>query len=397
MQENLVKAIQTKKIDFDVEKAFGTEPSWEGITGREDNYRSLVTHALTWANAAFDHEELKQHALEYAISINKNIDRLAKMPSWKFMQIGKIAWLANNGCPITEDFITKLTSGINQLATEDFIEEEPAIETIAKRSRTENRTKLFSTKASELMSWIDEITDSAVIDNTPVDDSDVYRKLSGDKLDIRIADIIYNRLILQHKHYEKEEELLNRLKEDAIIEEFDSREVFESYLSDIGLHKDALVSVLNQIGSYLGNKKALKKSERKLGSKIAVKRLENQVSKVNFKVHDTAYQVSSISPASIVGAPTFVAFNTKNRKLSVYVAKDETGLDIKGTSIHNYDEEKSYQILLKRSERLKEIQSQTASKLKYIVSGIRAKTDAVTGRINEHTILLKAYKDTYPE
>ena len=400
MQDSLVKAIQTRKYDFNIDRAFGSEPSWDGITGEEDNFRTLVMNAINWANAALDYDELKKETLEYLIATNRSIEHLDRVTSWKFTQAGKLAFLYNGGCPLSNHIIAKLEAEIVKINEAAKIPNEEGVEEDKpKVSRSENKANLLNKKASELVSWIDELIDTSILDETVnLDESEVYRKLGIDKVDIKVVSLVHDQLTNRYKKFLTEEREIDRLKDDVIVAEFDNNETYNSYVNDIHQQVSSLVNILNQLASYLGNKKLLKKSERKLGGKVATKRIENKVSNLNFKVQDNEFKLSSISPASIIGMTTLATFNTSTRKLSVFMAIDEAGLDIKGTTVHNYNEDTSYQIIIKHADKdLKEIQSKSVKRLKQVVSWIRAKKSKVSGRINEHTILLKAYSEEYPK
>jgi Pyruvate/2-oxoacid:ferredoxin oxidoreductase gamma subunit len=111
---------------------------------------------------------------------------------------------------------------------------------------------------------------------------------------------------------------------------------------------------------------------------------------MKFLAESKEYGLKSISPEKIISSTMLVVFNEKYRTLTVYHAKDPRGLGVKGTTITNYDEEKS---VTKKLRKPKEVLAK--------LSGVRAVTNAIaaiktkpakmTGRINENTVLVGAY------
>ena len=57
-------------------------------------------------------------------------------------------------------------------------------------------------------------------------------------------------------------------------------------------------------------------------------------------IKDAENKIASISPSKIVGAEVLFLFNSKTNQLSYYHARDRGGLEVKGTSILNFDEDK---------------------------------------------------------
>ena len=123
------------------------------------------------------------------------------------------------------------------------------------------------------------------------------------------------------------------------------------------------------------------------------------VSKLQYSKEDTKYNLKSIDPKDIITAEQLWVFNTKTRKLGIYVAsvldprglnREGTGLSVKGTSVQGFDPEKSVQKTLRKpEEQLTEFMKCGPVKSKTFFSEIKSMEIALTGRINPDTILLK--------
>ena len=101
----------------------------------------------------------------------------------------------------------------------------------------------------------------------------------------------------------------------------------------------------------------------------------------------------------IIGATEVWVFNTKTRKLGKYVAmntdpkglaREGTGLTVKGTTILGFNEEQSVQKTLRKpDEQLREFAKSGKVKLRKFLEDIKTTDIKLTGRVNNETIILK--------
>ena len=114
------------------------------------------------------------------------------------------------------------------------------------------------------------------------------------------------------------------------------------------------------------------------------------VAKLKFMKSNEPLKLVSINPADIIGAGELWIFNTKTRKLGKYVASEFNTLNVKGTTITNFDEFKSIQKTIRKpEEKLKEFKAANKVALRKFLDEINATDTKMNGRINEETILLK--------
>ena len=118
---------------------------------------------------------------------------------------------------------------------------------------------------------------------------------------------------------------------------------------------------------------------------------EQLVSKTKYEINNEEYKITSIKPQDIIGASKLIVFNTKYRQLTIYYAKDLSGLSVKGSTLQNFSVDKS------ETRRLRKPHAMLQESLKGIRAFDRAwntlktKTSKPTGRINDKTIILKAF------
>jgi len=114
------------------------------------------------------------------------------------------------------------------------------------------------------------------------------------------------------------------------------------------------------------------------------------VAKLKFLKTNEPLKLVSINPTDIIGASELWIFNTKTRKLGKYVANEFNTLNVKGTTITNFNEFTSVQKTIRKpEEKLKEFKAAGKVQLRKFLDDINATDTKLNGRINEETILLK--------
>ena len=118
---------------------------------------------------------------------------------------------------------------------------------------------------------------------------------------------------------------------------------------------------------------------------------EKLVARVKYLKQDAVLKLTSINPADIIGAAQLWVFNTRTRKLGVYVADALQGpLSIKGTSIVGFDEAASInKTVRKPADTLRDFFKATKPALKKFLGTIKSTESKLTGRLSEDTVLLK--------
>lgn len=137
-------------------------------------------------------------------------------------------------------------------------------------------------------------------------------------------------------------------------------------------------------------------AESKINKKPRVKKAkpaEEQVKKLKFKTSDDKLGIVSIPPAQIIKAQSIIVYNTKTRKLGVYISKNSEGLSVKGTSLLNYTDKSIQKTLRKPLEQLRDFKDQnTQKRVETWIDKIKTTETKLNGRLNEDTIILKIFK-----
>lgn len=117
------------------------------------------------------------------------------------------------------------------------------------------------------------------------------------------------------------------------------------------------------------------------------------VAKLKFKAIDDKLGMVSVPVVGLIGAQGAVVFNTKTRKLGMYIAKTSAGLGVKGTSITEFTDKSFQKTLRKPAEQLKEYKDQnTQKRIETWFGKIKSVETVMNGRMNEDIMVLKVFK-----
>ena len=128
---------------------------------------------------------------------------------------------------------------------------------------------------------------------------------------------------------------------------------------------------------------------------------ESIIKKMKFQVNDGTLGIASISPTDVVYANELWVYNTKTRKVGVYHAtsKDPRGLGrpgaglmVKGTTIQDFDDESSLQKTLRKpAEQINNWTGNAKTRFAKAFEEIKTTPTKLNGRLNDTTIILKAF------
>jgi len=151
--------------------------------------------------------------------------------------------------------------------------------------------------------------------------------------------------------------------------------------------KDTYDSFMSAIDEHLESKQKVRKKRVK---KINV---EKVVQKIKFLESSDDLGLQSIDPKSIIGSKFLLTFNTKTRMLALYYCNEATGFFVKGTTIQNFDVEKSFSKTVRKPEIVLAdlLKSIVQHGIEEKVSFIKSKQKVLTGRINGDTLLLRVH------
>lgn len=143
--------------------------------------------------------------------------------------------------------------------------------------------------------------------------------------------------------------------------------------------------IVDDCDRYIETKKAVRKSRKPVAMDAT-----KLTSKMNYLNESIEYKVKSISPEQIIRAQRVWLFNTKYKSIVELVAKTFSGLTVSGSTIKDFDEEKSRsKNLRKPHDFLPAVMTKTPSQIDKEWSKLTTKDKSFTGRVNKDVIILK--------
>jgi hypothetical protein len=169
-------------------------------------------------------------------------------------------------------------------------------------------------------------------------------------------------------------------------------EIKEGY-SNISRRKQAnLVKMFGAFIVDLERYTQFKKANRKPRA-VRIKPPGVQVAKLKYKKEDTELGIKSVLPSEIVGASQVWVYNVKYKRLAAYRSDSVQGIQVKGSTLQNYDPDMSECRSIRRPEVfLKVILDASKVKLRKLLSDLTTKGYDVTGRINDECIIVRVIK-----
>lgn len=172
----------------------------------------------------------------------------------------------------------------------------------------------------------------------------------------------------------------------------------ELYEFQLGQHPQSigmiaqLLLIVDALGTEKINTKRRKETKPRKPRAKKFKPASKIVEKVKYAKESSEYNVVSIDPTKILKANVLFTFNTKYRVLTKYVAVDGKTFDIKGTTVLNYDETKSFAMRLRKPNQvLPKIVKDGKRIIDRMLNGLTTKKLEVGNRINKNHLILRSF------
>ena len=120
---------------------------------------------------------------------------------------------------------------------------------------------------------------------------------------------------------------------------------------------------------------------------------EKLVDKLKFQINDSTLGIASVNPTEVIDATEIWVYNTKTRKVGMYVVDDlKSGITVKGTTLQDFHPTKSVQRTLRKpAEQIKNWTGNARTKFSKAFKDLTTTDTKMNGRFNDTTIILKAF------
>lgn len=346
-----------KSID---DKYYGPEPIDISKKGFGD--------ALNWYNYMFDQDGVRDWIFEYMKRNDyskSDIAAVKRIPKYKVTKTScAIARIIMNGNTLEDSVVERLHASIDGYIAEGKLIKEDVKPTIVEKTAPtiQERTQ------AKIQSLITDCEEA--IDSNP--SLNIYEWLKGKEATVQAANAIRDFYAKWLPDFE-EDEFDTRADKKQRAEQ---KKYWESFIADCD--------------RYCGNKKATKiRKPREKKVKSAV----DQVSKMKYQKEFPQLKIVSVNPAEMIGASQVWTYNTKYKKLTRYDSVGPNGIQVKGTTLIGYDEEKSLTKSVRKPDvTIQQLLSAGKVALRNIMPDLKTNETKPNGRINTDTIILRVIK-----
>ena len=402
MATKIAKKVAVKQITKDTirqSQKRDLSPKWDGAeTWIGDQFNRHFHEAMRYYRVDYPGKDFKTKVIQWATQDGMDADLIAafkKTKDWRCnVTMGSVAFCLLRGMPSvhkdfnngkdTAEWLRKAILNAVDMGKWD-IEEATQVE--SKKAKTE---EVFAPtiqdrireQAANMVSEIDIAIDEFITD--------------PDKFDpkaLKLVSLLRSKgaKAAQARHiksfYERDADELNELASGSTDEQL--REGY-SHLPKKHVRKliEFYQAVQTACEQVIAEAKVLKAPRKK-----RVKPVEDLVKKLKFKISDDKLGITSVPATSIIGAQALIVYNTKNRKLGIYLSKTSEGLQVKGAGITNYNDKSIQRTLRNPAQQLKEFKDQnTQKRAETWFSKIKTTETGLTGRINSDIMILKVFK-----
>ena len=369
----------TKK-QHDAGKILQSEPLVSRLDPASENYTITLLRLNNW----YSTEKTRADAYKYYAQYIKTY-RPAETKFFSEVEERDIhityGWMCRmllQGANISEKHLKGFNNNLDvllDLGKARFIEKQNVVKVVVKEETTKRPSiqEAMKEKISETIGELENSLDEYV---TQDKDINLYNYLKSNQVP---APYVSDIKTWSQKRLDEFTEVVDS-KDSQLVEGYSNInkrklknmvKLFESFLEDC-----------DKYGQF-------KKANRKPRA-IREKPAAVQVKSIKLKIKDEELGITSAKAIDLVGAEQVWLFNTKTRKLAVYVSESTKGMSVKGTSLQNWSPDKSKQKTLRKpAEQIKDLMAAGKVKLRTFLDDIKSKQQAVNGRINIDTIILK--------
>jgi hypothetical protein len=346
-----------------------------------DNYVSTLSHAFNWYHQEKEKKDARAYLKEY-ITLHftkkdvKTFDRLTDSQI-----VNTYAWISrmllNGAVTLKENEQVKFTNYLQSiLDTSDQLDEETEEVEEVKTTRPSVRENMEE-KVREYLGELEGVIDDIVKDGG---EFDLFKNMQGRALPVQYVPYI------QAFVKSKAGEFI------YVYENFGDEQIKEGY-SNLGKRKvTLLIKTLSHWLEDLERYGQFKKANRKPRPK-KIKPPTVQVAKLKYLKESEELKIKSVNPTELVGASQVWIYNVKYKKLAVYRSDSSTGLQVKGTTVQNYDPDQCEQKTLRKpADTLKKVLEGGKVQLRKLLSELTTKESNVNGRINEDCLIVRVFR-----
>ena len=350
----------------------GSDPTGSRLDPDSTSYKEQIQVLFNWYSAEKKRSDAYKYYSDYVKKFrNKEYKSFQKVDEGSIVTtLGWLARLILRGAKISEEHQKRLNDNITILINNVVLEE--TVEKETKRVVV-NIQDAIKQKTKEYIGDLEGAVDEFIKEDK---EFSLYNDFKGKQIP---APYVSDVKVWAEKKLEEYNEVISS-KDSQLVEGY----------SNFNKKKlKAIVKLFEQFIEDCDKYGQFKKANRKPRA-VRQRPPAQQVKNIKYKVKDDELNIESEKPVDLIGAAQVWVFNTKTRKLAVYTSESSQGMQVKGTTLQNWDPEKSKQKTLRKpEEQIKDLMSSGKVKLRTFMDSIKSKEGTVNGRINIDTVILK--------
>lgn len=378
------------KVTFDKRGLIIGEPKWsKNMT--DEKVESLMRICLNFYANNATKNALKDDLFKILTEIDhgiskKNIKRLKYHFDFISFTAYKLCRMMNLGMPKSEKHLTfvhdQVKDALNRLPPEPKKEDQKPV--ISPLQRLQE--KVESTSIADLEDMIDVWLEDITVKGEPIS---IVESVQRNEIPPKGFSFIYDWL----NKYKAEFSGALLGEDEYLVESYSHVDsmVLKSWDKSI----DKLIEALEFIEQKKKRAKHRKAAAKPKNRIQELKILRKKVASISYLEEEPKFGLKSVDPQDIIGVRDIYAYNVKYGQFIHWTALGREGLDVKGTTLQNFDPKLSYRIRLRKPEEFFKIVNDpqiTANKIEKTVKALTTKVGGTNGRLNNNTIILKTYK-----
>jgi hypothetical protein len=346
-----------------------TEP--HGITPDLTNYKSALSRAFNFYNQDKDKKDARIYLKTYIKHKGMAVDIDGVSDSNIILTYGWLSRMVLNGNTLIDRHNEDLDSYINNLSITKQV-----IKVVVDKTPRPSVRDYMQDKIAEVIGDLEGQVDAFLKEDK---EFDLYNYLQANSIP---------------KPYCKDIDEWARKRGTEFTEVYKTvdKDTKDGY-SNISRRQQA--NLVKMFGSFIVDlekytqfKKANRKPRATKAKPPAV-----QVARIKYKKEDTELGIKSVNPSEMVGASQVWVYNVKYKRLAAYRSDSVQGIQVKGSTLQNYDPDMSECRSIRRPEAfLKVLLDASKVKLRKLLSDLTTKGYDVTGRINDECIIVRVIK-----
>ena len=321
-----------------------------------------------------DEKVKKSLAVEYWKGKGLDVSEVAKLAEGWFLQAGPVAYLLSKGYALDnkdEAFLTKRFVELNDFAKQKAAKEVGNAPVIVIKPNPQDAIRA---RAAVVGSEIDGIIDEIITKKVDLNAKEFLTKNGVSAPVAKCLQTFYKPLL-------KELELAAGDKDYEMSEAY--THLGKREMNRLTAFVRALVQACDTVAVLAKTtRKPRKRKEKPAGVLVA---------KVKYLKEYADLKLKSAPPEKMIGAEEVWVFNVKYRKLFQYVAQDGMTLSVKGTTLQNFDPEKSGAKTIRKPETLSPLIGLSKRPWKKMFVDVKSVKAKATGRLNEECLILAVF------